>query len=770
MNTETKSAIVIKRFQCRHIHTDGRRCASPSLRGEDFCYFHHTTRGRVAHPSTASSSKGGVIANSKKESFTLPLPEDRSAIQLSIGEVLQRIASNSIDPRRAGLLLYGLQIASLNLGKHIAPDSQPIEEIVNDADFGPLAPQSEVTENNGRESTVVRILREWNEQKAREKELAAESSPGTLPSVQAVGTNENAVILSEATRKASSAVEGPRESSRRVCRSNRSTTTAISARFTRPNRGFQAPESNIKTKPALAPENTPPSISMGTVNTNLLFQNPADLATPLLAVFAVDTSTGPDATPALLTTSSAITAVAAPWLASQEFKATIGETLLLHTPSGLKAERLLIIGLGKAKSLTIHEARKGAGAAVRFCRPRGLHELAIAFPESESLPVGPVTRALIEGAFIADFDIDTYRSDRKDQSIHALTLVTPVQIKNQLAAIELGLNEGRIFGTSQNFARALVNEPGNVLTPTELGHRATAMAESVGLHCEVHSMDKILALKMGAFAAVTQGSSEPPALIVLRYEPPTAPAGDSPTLGLVGKGITFDTGGISIKPADNMDKMKYDMAGSAAMLGAMRAIALLKPTVRVISVICSCENMPDGRAFKPGDVLTAMSGKTIEVLNTDAEGRLVLADGLHYAQQLGATVLVDAATLTGAIGVALGQLNAGLFTNSDETSAKFFSAAWNSGEKFWSMPCTDDYRDQIKSSIADIQNTGNSRYGGSITAAMFLKEFVGETPWLHLDIASTAWIDEHKAWQSKGPSGIAVRSITEWVRGYASTN
>jgi len=214
--------------------------------------------------------------------------------------------------------------------------------------------------------------------------------------------------------------------------------------------------------------------------------------------------------------------------------------------------------------------------------------------------------------------------------------------------------------------------------------------------------------------------------------------------------------------------MKYDMAGAAAMIGAMRAIALLKPAVRVLSVICSCENMPDGRAYKPGDVLTAMSGKTIEVLNTDAEGRLVLADGLHYAQQLGATRLINAATLTGAIGVALGLLNAGLFSNDDETSQRFLDALPHSGEKFWRMPCTDDYRDQIKSQIADIQNTGNSRYGGSITAAMFLKEFVGDTPWIHLDIAGTAWMDDVKPWLSKGPSGIAVRSIAEWVRGYAS--
>jgi len=293
------------------------------------------------------------------------------------------------------------------------------------------------------------------------------------------------------------------------------------------------------------------------------------------------------------------------------------------------------------------------------------------------------------------------------------------------------------------------------------------MCDANGIACEVHSIDKILELKMGALAAVTQGSAEPPALIVMRYEPEVAPADGAPVLALVGKGITFDTGGISIKPADNMDKMKYDMAGAAAMIGAMQAISKLKPKVRVMSIVCSCENMPDGKAFKPGDVITAMSGKTIEIMNTDAEGRLVLADGLHYAKTLGATHLINAATLTGAIGVALGLLNAGLFSNDDETTEKFMGGYPVAGEKFWRMPCTDDYREQIKSQIADIMNTGGSRYGGAITAAMFLKEFAGETPWIHLDIAGTAWVDDNKPWQSRGPSGVGVRSITEWVRSYA---
>jgi leucyl aminopeptidase len=242
---------------------------------------------------------------------------------------------------------------------------------------------------------------------------------------------------------------------------------------------------------------------------------------------------------------------------------------------------------------------------------------------------------------------------------------------------------------------------------------------------------------------------------------------DGPVLGLVGKGITFDTGGISIKPSDNMEKMKYDMAGGAAMIGAMRAIALLKPRVRVIGIVCAAENMPDGKAQKPGDVQTAMSGKTIEIINTDAEGRLVLADGLAYAKQLGATHLIDAATLTGACVVALGMVNAGVFSNDDETYDKFAAALETSGEKFWRLPLGDEYVDLIRSEIGDIKNTGG-RWGGASTAAEFLHTFAEDTPWIHLDIAGVAWNEETKPHMPKGPSGIAVRSILEWVRKYSS--
>ena len=506
---------------------------------------------------------------------------------------------------------------------------------------------------------------------------------------------------------------------------------------------------------------------MKDMDTKLLFQDPSAVTTPLLAVFAVDSAAEKDGPPApvLLSTSEAISNAAAQVLALGEFKAGLGEILVIHSPAGLRAQRMVVIGLGKETSLSLDELRKGGGTALRAAKPRGLREVAIAVPDRlvAKLPSQHVFRVLAEGIGLAETDYDIYKTDRKDLSVHTATLLT----SEESDTAHIGLNEGKILAEAQNFTRSLVNEPGNVLTPTVLGDRASAMCAEVGLKCEVYSTEKLHELKMGAFWSVSQGSAEPPALIVMTYEPATAPPEGSPVIGLVGKGITFDTGGISIKPADGMEKMKYDMAGAGAMIGAMRAIAQLKPAVKVISVICSAENMPDGKAFKPGDVVTAMSGKTIEIINTDAEGRLVLSDGLHYAKTLGCTHLINAATLTGAVAIALGKVNTGLFSNDDATVDKFTSGLALTGEKYWRLPCTDDYRDQIKSHIADIQNTGITRYGGSINAAMFLKEFVGDTPWIHLDIAAMAWNDEAKPWLASGPSGVAVRSIVEWVRSYS---
>ena len=506
------------------------------------------------------------------------------------------------------------------------------------------------------------------------------------------------------------------------------------------------------------------------MQTQLSFAPLAEVETEVLAVLAADaqTSKAADAKPqpVLLTADAAVLAAAAAVLASGEYKAGANETLLLHAPAGLAAKRLLLVGLGKQAKISADNVRNAAGTAVRFVKPRGIRELAFALPESELVNDETGTHVAVEGAFVGDFDPDTYRSDRTDKSIESFKLAAPASADR--AALEAALAEAVIIGESQNFTRTLVNEPGNKMTPTILGQRAAEMASEVGLGWEVHSTEKLHELKMGAFWSVAQGSAEPPALIVLRYEPEGVAEG--PVLGLVGKGITFDSGGISLKPGADMDKMKYDMAGGAAMIGAMRAIALLKPRVRVIAVVCATENMPSGTAQKPGDIQTAMPfgdqpGKTIEIINTDAEGRLVLADGLTYARQLGATHLIDAATLTGACVVALGYANAGAFSNDEELWAKFDAALATSGEKFWRLPLGEEYAEQIKSEIGDIKNTGG-RWGGASTAAEFLKVFADETPWIHLDIAGLAWVEDSKPYIAKGPSGVAVRSILEWVRSY----
>ena len=503
------------------------------------------------------------------------------------------------------------------------------------------------------------------------------------------------------------------------------------------------------------------------MKTTVSFSIPAELETESLVAVVLDhcdpaqSAKNKNAKPQLKldTSDSAVQAVATDLLASGEVTCKPFEINLLHKPASLKAKRLLLVSGGPAAKFTSYDLRRLAGAAVRALKSRGIRSFAFIAPPSVNAE--EAVRAIIEGAFIGNFDPDYYRSDRKDQKIDTLTVITT----GDKAALEKAAGEAQIIGESQNFTRDLVNEPSNRMTPTILAERAKKMSDEVGLKCEVYGAEKIKELKMGAFWSVAQGSDEPPALIVMKYEPAGAP--EKPILGLVGKGITFDTGGISIKPADGMEKMKYDMAGGATMIGAMRAIALLKPKVKVIGIVCATENMPSGKAQKPGDVQIAMSGKSIEIINTDAEGRLVLADGLYYARQLGCTHLVDAATLTGAVVVALGYSNAGIFANDDAMYDRFHKANAKAGEKMWRMPLDDEYKEQIRSNIADIVNSGG-RWGGAITAAMFLKEFAEETPWIHLDIAGTAWMEEQKPWIAKGPSGIGLRSLVQFVKDFSA--
>ncbi|MFB3815489.1 MAG: leucyl aminopeptidase [Terriglobales bacterium] len=496
------------------------------------------------------------------------------------------------------------------------------------------------------------------------------------------------------------------------------------------------------------------------MNTKLDFSSPADFETECLAVVVLDEG-NKEPQPKVQAGDNTVVNSAHELTASGEVTGKIFETVLVHRPLGLKAKRLLLIGGGKAKNFSSYELRKLAGAAVRFLKPKSIRSFAFLAPPLSAGAVVAV-KAIVEGAFVGNFEPDKYKSDRKDQRVDDLTVLVTGQADR--AQLEDAVLAARILGESQNFTRELVNEPSNRMTPTILGERAAQVAKEVGLKCEVYGPEKIRELKMGAFWSVAQGSEEPPRLIVMRYEPEDAP--EKPVIGLVGKGITFDTGGISIKPSEGMEKMKYDMAGGAAMIGAMRAIALLKPKVKVIAIICATENMPSGKAQKPGDVQIAMSGKSIEVINTDAEGRLVLADGLTYARQLGATHLIDAATLTGACVVALGYVNVGVFSNNDAMYSRFVDAEKRAGEKMWRMPLDPEYMEQLRSTIADMMNVGG-RWGGAITAAMFLKEFAEDTPWIHLDIAGTAWIEDNKAWTAKGPSGVPVRSIVEFVRDLA---
>ncbi len=445
-------------------------------------------------------------------------------------------------------------------------------------------------------------------------------------------------------------------------------------------------------------------------------------------------------------------------VASGELTGKSLELVLLHFPDGLAAQRLLLVGAGKPGKFTLAGLRNLTGTALRHLKPRGARTLAFLAREGEREPAA--AQAVTEGLIAGDFESDKYRTEKKNHAVQSVSLAGfDAGLGANLAA---AVEQGRVIAESQNFARELINEPSNRLTPRLLAARAEAMARETGLAIEILDERKIAELKMGALIGVAQGSIEPPRVIVVRYTPEN-PRPGGPVLGLVGKAVTFDTGGISIKPATNMEKMKYDMGGGATMLGVMRALAFLKPSVSVIAVIPATENMPGGRAQKPGDVQVAMSGKTIEVINTDAEGRLILADGIFYARKLGCTHLVDAATLTGAIEVALGNVNVGAFGTPREYLGRFLESARAAGEKMWPMPMDEEYEEMIKSQVADIRNTGSGKGGGAIIAAWFLKEFAEDTPWVHLDIAATCWVDEGRPWLAKGPTGVAIRSLIDFV-------
>jgi leucyl aminopeptidase len=438
---------------------------------------------------------------------------------------------------------------------------------------------------------------------------------------------------------------------------------------------------------------------------------------------------------------------------SGEFSGKLYETVTLHRPEGTKAKRLILVGGGKKESFSQVEWRRIAAVLVRSFKPKGVKTIALSLAGA---PAGAEeVTAIAEGALTGAWEADKYKTDPKknEKEISSFTIVA-----ENAQALAAALERGRIIGDAQNFTRDLVNEPGNKLPPASLASHAKEMADRYGLGCEILDAAAMEKLGMGALLGVAQGSPFPPFLIVLRYRPERTAGTDH--LALVGKGVTFDTGGISIKPSENMEKMKYDMAGAAAVIGAMQAIAQLKPAIPVSAFVPTVENAVSGKAQRPGDIVTTMSGKTVEVLNTDAEGRLILADALTYANRQNVTHIVDAATLTGAIAIALGHYNVGAFTNQQAFLDRVLAASRAAGEKMWPLPMDEEYKDYLKSSFADLPNIGG-RYGGSITAAWFLKEFADPTPWVHLDIASTAWLDDAKPWMAKGPSGVAVRTFVE---------
>jgi len=446
-----------------------------------------------------------------------------------------------------------------------------------------------------------------------------------------------------------------------------------------------------------------------------------------------------------------------------EFSGKPYEVLVTSTaPSDWKTHLVMLVGAGPMADLTSNHLRRIAVVGGLAARQRRLSRVAVLFRSGSTVDPLLAAQAMAEGAVLANYDGAGWKTTGQPPSwVEGVEIV----MASAPAGAQAGVDRGRILGESTNQAREMSNAPGNDLPPRVFAQRSVDLAASAGLAAEVLDEQQIEKLGMGLLLGVARGSQEPPRLVVLRYEP--SGASSNVVLGLVGKGVTFDSGGISIKPADNMDKMKDDMSGGAAVICAMAAIARLALQVRCIGVVPMTENMPGGRAIKPGDVLTSAAGKTVEIINTDAEGRLVLGDAVWYARQLGATHLVDVATLTGACVVALGRTTSGLFGVPPRWVEQVRLASERAGERSWPMPVFDDYQDQLKSEIADITNSGG-RAAGAITGALFVKEFAGDLPWVHMDIAGTAWAEEARPYQPKGATGVGVRTLVELASEAAS--
>ncbi len=448
-----------------------------------------------------------------------------------------------------------------------------------------------------------------------------------------------------------------------------------------------------------------------------------------------------------------------------EIKGKKGEITLIHSFGRVTPARVVVLGLGKQQDFSLEVIRNGMADVSRYLRRIGARKITTILHGAGIAGMDPQesAQAIAEGALLGLYTFQKHKSEKEEPTeVEELTLV---EVDNaRIPHVERGIELGRIVAEAANLARDLANEPSNFMTPTDLARTARTVAEKWALECSILEWENMRELGMGAILGVAQGSAQPPKLIVLRYW------GDrgrlENTLGLLGKGVTFDSGGISLKPAQGMSGMKTDMAGGASVIAAMQAIAQLKPKINVIGLVPAAENLPSGTAQKPGDVLRAMNGKTIEVENTDAEGRLLLADAICYAKHLGAKKLVDVATLTGAIRVALGSVCSGAFGNDQALMERAIQAGEKTGERIWQLPMYEEYKEQNKSDVADVKNTGGSA-ASSITAAQFLAEFSEGTPWVHLDIAATARSDKQSGYTPKGATGVPVRTLVQLVQDLA---
>lgn len=445
-------------------------------------------------------------------------------------------------------------------------------------------------------------------------------------------------------------------------------------------------------------------------------------------------------------------------IASKEFRGKTNSTHLIHTLGKLSSERLLLVGLGKKTEMDDERLRQAAGKAVQALRGARVASFSTALHMAGGAETA--IEAVTSGTLLGSYTFDQYKTKDKDDlfNFESMTLLLAKGTNTKTA--QHRINATKIICQAVSLARDLVSHPGNVATPGYLADTAKELAGSHGLECRIYEQAEMETLGMNALVGVGKGAAEPPRLIVLEYH--GADAKGRPVV-LVGKGLTFDSGGISIKPGAGMEEMKTDMAGGAAVLGTMAAAARLKLPINLIGIIPAAENMPDGKAFKPGDVLTTMSGTTVEITNTDAEGRLILCDALHFALKYKPTVMIDLATLTGACVVALGHEASGLMGNNQRLVDALKGAGERCGERLWPLPLWEEYGEVMKSDIADLKNAG-SRDGGSITAGWFLKQFVGKTPWAHLDIAGTAWGDKVRPYCPKGATGVGVRLLIEFLQ------